>query len=396
MKKYQKVLLFVLIAIFIAIAILAVKRKKSELSKAKAIEARPIPVTVANVREGVFRIEKLYVGIIKPLYSSDISSRITSTITKKYITEGQIVKKDDLLLKLDDRNLKQQISVLEAKKEGVKMDILSNNSKTKSLKNSVEYWKKQLERDKKLFKENILSAKSYELTAERLNETQGEYEVILQKDKALEASLKAIEGDIDLSKTQLSYSEIRAPFDGIICNIPIDVGDLAVPGKKLVEMENQNILVVSMHIPQVDMKYVKLDKEIMVACKGKEYKAKISKIYPALGESKMMHIEATLPKDSQNFLVSGQYVKASMPIKEFKNAFIVPSTALNIKKDNSKTNTLFVFNNGILKQEKVEIIGDNEIEAAVKGNITSGMKVVTGAFLGWAELADGMKAQLEK
>jgi RND family efflux transporter MFP subunit len=395
--KILRILLIVIIIVGLVLTgILIIKKKRAELAKAKPLAEKAMPVTVVSVKKGTFILEKQYVGIVTSPFTADVSSRITAEIKNIYTREGDNVKKGDLLIKLDDRNLKQQISVLEAKKEGVKVGVISNQVKVKSLKSSVNYWNKQIERNKQLLDKNILSAKDYELTEEKLNEIEGEYDIAIQKDKTLKATLKVVEGDISLAKTNLSYSEIVAPLDGIICDIPVNAGDLATVGKKLLEIENQKVLVVSLRIPQVDMKYIKLGKKVFVLLKDKRVEAEVSKIYPALGENRMMRIEASLPQNAQTFLLSGQYVKTTMPVKQFKDVLIVPSGVLNIKNDGKKEKTLFILNRGILKQQEVHLLADNEIEAAIEGDIHTGDKVVTGAFLAWAELADGIKAESVK
>ena len=392
--KIKRVIIVVLfILILVGIAVVAIRRKKAILAKAKPVGNMPIPVSVEEVKRGDFSAFKRYVGIVKPLNTANISSRITAEITKIYYTEGNNVKKGDLLMKLDDRNLKQAIAVLKAKAEGVKTQIVSNNVNIKSMTSSVAYWKKQLDRDKKLFDKNIVSAKQLELTTEKLNEIQGEFDVTLQKNKTLEATLKVIKGDIKLAETNLSYADITAPFDGVICDIPVDPGDLAAPGKKLIEVENQNKLKVAVEIPQVDIKYIKLGENLKIQCRAFEADAKISKIFPALGVNRMMKIEAILPDKNKQGFVSGQYVQVLLTTEILKNVLTVPSASLNIDNKKSNEKYLFLLKNGRLKKTDVKILGNNEQAVAVSGDLQVGDRVVVSAYLGWAELADTLKAE---
>ena len=126
--KIKKVIILVLcISIFAGVAIFAVKRKKAALAKAKPVGENPIPVSVVSVKKADFISQKRYVGIIEPLNTADISSRITADVVKVFCREGKSVKKGELLIKLDDRNLVQAITVLKAKLEGIKTQIVSNN-----------------------------------------------------------------------------------------------------------------------------------------------------------------------------------------------------------------------------------------------------------------------------
>lgn len=393
-KKIGKLMVIVIaLTIIICVAMFAVIKKKKELAKAKPLEENAIPVKVESVKQGNFILEKRYIGVIEPLTSANISSRITADIVKVFYREGKYVKQGDLLLKLDARNLRQAITVLKAKVEGIKTELTANNVNIASLKNSVNYWETQTKRDKRLFKKNIVSAKQLELSNEHLNEVQGKLYVTVQRDKTLKAQLDAAEGDMKIAETNLSYADIKAPFDGVVCDVPIDPGDLAAPGKKLMVFENQQQMKVVVQLPQVDIKYVHLGDELQLQCGNKTASVKISKIYPALGSNRMVKVEAVLPMGNKNGFISGQYVKVAVDAKKIDNVLIVPSAAINIDNRNNRKHALFIVKNGMLKKVNIKILGDNRQTAAVSGKLKVGDKVVVSAYLGWAKFANGLKAE---
>jgi RND family efflux transporter MFP subunit len=393
-KRNKKIIIMaVVLGIMLVVAFVAVKRKKAALAKAKPVGVNAIPVSVIAVTKSNFSMIKNYIGIVEPLNSANISSRITADIVKVLYREGKSVQAGELLLKLDDRNLVQAIVVLKAKAEGVKTQMIANNVNIQSLKGSVNYWQKQVERDRKLFKQNIIPAKQFELSNEKLNEIQGKLNVAAQKNKTLAAELAAVNGDIKIAKTNLSYADISAPFNGVVCEVPVDPGDLASPGKKLMVLENQHLLKISVQLPQTDMKYVKINNKLHIQCRKTEITAKISKIYPALGSNRMMKIEAILPAANEKDFVSGQYVKVSLTTGILHSVLIVPAAAINIDNQTSSHKYLFILKDGELKTVTVKILGNNEIKAAVTGNLNVGDKIVVSAYLGWAELAAGLKAE---
>ena len=264
-NRFKATGVIIFLVIIMIICIIAIKKKKAELSKAHPVDKNPIPVSIVELRKGEFTFFKQYVGIITPLNSSEISSRITAEIIEIKVTEGSNVKKGDVLIRLDDRALKQSIKVLKAKLEGMKTQILANKVKIESLKTSVSYWEKQVSRDKKLFDDNIVSAKAYELSNEKLNRIKGEYKIAMQQNNTYQATLNSITEDVKIAETNLSYAVIAAPFDGVICNVPVDPGVLAIPGKGLVLIENQKLLKVTVLIPQIDMKDIYLKQSLLIA-----------------------------------------------------------------------------------------------------------------------------------
>jgi RND family efflux transporter MFP subunit len=399
-KKVLAIGVILFLIVIAAICVIAVKLKKAQLAKAEPIGNKPIPLSVAELKKGDFSIYKHYVGVITPLNSSNISSRITAEVVDIKVTEGNRVKKGDTLILLDDRALRQSINVLKAKAESIKTQILANQVKIDSLKISVAYWQKQCDRDKKLYENKIVSAKTYELSSEKLNEIEGEYNIALQQNNTYKATLSSVLEDIKIAETNLSYAVITAPFDGIICNVPVDPGDLAIPGKSLVEIENQKPLKVTVQIPQVDMKYIQLEKTLLVSSDSendsKVISAPVTKIYPAIGSNRMMKIQGVLPEESSSELVSGQYVKVKIAATTFKDVIIAPAEAVNIDNNSDNGKNIFIVRGGVLKKVPVNLLGYNEVYAAISGTVEPGDKVVVSAFLGWAKLADGLKAEILK
>lgn len=391
--KMKRLIIVVILVLIMGVAIFAIKRKKATLAKAKTLDEQSLPVSVIPVKKGDFVVVRRYIGIIEPLNKADISSRITADIVKVLYREGKLVMKGDLLIKLDNRNLLQAIIVLKAKAEGIKTEIVANNVNIKSLAYSVDYWEKQVKRDKQLFKKNVIPAKQVELSDKKLNEIHGQLEIASQKNNTFKAELTAIQGDIKIAETNLSYADITAPFDGVVCDAPVDPGDQAAPGKKMMIIENQHQFKVVIQLPQMDMKYINSRDKLKIQCRRIEVVAKISQIYPALGANRMIKVEAVLAPNNEKSFISGQYVKVSISTGTMNNVLIVPSASINIDNNKSSEKYVFILKNGVLQKLVVKVLGNNEIEAAVSGALKAGDQVVVSAYLGWARLADGVQAK---
>ena len=66
------------------------------------------------------------------------------------------------------------------------------------------------------------------------------------------------------AKTMMSYCEVLAPFDGVITRKLADVGDLAAPGKPLLQMENPDMLRLEADVPEALVGNVKLGDKLAV------------------------------------------------------------------------------------------------------------------------------------
>lgn len=389
MKKY--IITGIILLIMVGAAIFAVKRKQALLATAKVPGDRPIPVTVATAHTGNFTKSLDYVGVVEPHYSANLSSRVTSEVDEVLHVEGDVVKKGELLIKLDDRKLLGDIAVLKAKLEEIKTKISANGVNVKSLKDTSAYWEKQVKRDKFLSEKNVTPVKELETSTERYNTKKGLLDVALQNDKTLHAELDAMEGQLSIAKTNLSYAKIVSPFDGVVCEKLVDPGDLAAPGKLLMVFENQKKLKVVVDVPQTDVGKLRVGQSVRIACRDYKVDARLSRIYPAVAKSRMVRIESYLPPTIGEKLISGQYVRISMATSKLNNVTLLPSSAIDLSHDGGDK-TAFVLDAGRLKKREVKILGNNGREVAVSG-IKPGEQVVTSAFLGWAKLADRLKAK---
>ena len=384
-----------IIGLIIVVAIFAVKRKQAMLAKAPIAGERAIPVTVAIARQGEFVKSLDYVGVVEPHFSANISSRLTSEIEQVLHLEGAVVKAGELLIKLDDRKLRYDIAVLKAKLEEVKTKISGNAVNVRSLQDSVSYWNKQVKRDQLLVKKEISPLKQLESSTEKLNEFKGKLDIAIQNGRTLNAELSAMKGLQSIAETNLSYTKIRSPFDGVICEKFIDQGDLASPGKILLVVENQQQLKVVVEVPQSDIIHLHKGQSVNISCQGYAVKAKLSKIYPAVAQNRMVRIESYLPENGGGKLISGQHVRISMAIATLNNVTLIPATAVNFDNNNKNRKIVFVLVDGRLQQQPIKVLGNNGQEVAVSG-IKPSVTVITSAFLGWAKLAHGIKAEVIK
>jgi multidrug efflux pump subunit AcrA (membrane-fusion protein) len=69
---------------------------------------------------------------------------------------------------------------------------------------------------------------------------------------------------------------------------------------------------------------------------------------------------------------------------------LIPDSAVNSDNDGG-AKIAYILKNGHLKKQRIKVLGNNGREVAVSG-IKAGEQVVVSAFLGWAKLADGLKA----
>ncbi|HTL16610.1 MAG TPA: efflux RND transporter periplasmic adaptor subunit [Patescibacteria group bacterium] len=139
---------------------------------------------------------------------------------------------------------------------------------------------------------------------------------------------RAAKGAFEESRTLMGYVEIVAPFDGCVTEKWADVGDLASPGKPVVEIEDASVLQVEAAVPETIATHVLRNAKLSIRTDGRspDVEGVITEISPAANAvSRTFLIKLDLPQGCG--LRSGQFARVLVPIGE-SNSLRVPQTAL--------------------------------------------------------------------
>ncbi|MFN3681418.1 MAG: efflux RND transporter periplasmic adaptor subunit, partial [Nitrospira sp.] len=170
--------------------------------RAEVIEVIQTPVPI--------RIE--VTGLVAAVYQATLSSRIQGTIDTLLVREGTAVSKGQPVIRLDSRDVEAELARAVAE---------------------VENARAHLDRMNQLFERDAVSKQ--------------EMENAVRAYKVAEANRKAVEA-------QLSYTVVRAPFDGVITEKFVEAGELASPGQPLLRMENPRLLRLEATVAERDIK----------------------------------------------------------------------------------------------------------------------------------------------
>ncbi len=230
--------------LLVAIALLAGCGSKEEpaTTVVSAVPEKTIQASVVEVKPTPVPIRVEVTGQVAAIFQATLSSRIQGTIDKLLVREGTKVSKGQVLIKLDSRDLQADLARANA---------------------DVENAKAHLDRMDQLYSQDAVSKQEME------NATRA-YRVA-------EANRKAVEA-------QLSYTVVRAPFDGVITEKNVEAGELASPGQPLLKMEDPRRLRLEATVAEGDLKSVSNGDKIPVvvdALGGDVLTGKVSQILPA-------------------------------------------------------------------------------------------------------------------
>ncbi len=230
----KKLIFFIIAAAVVFGGIKLFKTRAAQKTAQTTPQERHYAVETIKAKETTLEQHRSFLADIEPVKGISISTKLTGFITHLYVGENSIVKKGDLLINIDDSELQ---SSLKATKEQKKAQIAD-----------LKYTKSVLERNEKLYKAGGLSREKYDAS------------LVMYQNKT--AALESTQQKIKQLKTQLSYLNIRAPFDATVSMILLHEGDIALPGKPILKLHSEKQKMIIKYMPS--SKKIALNQDVLL------------------------------------------------------------------------------------------------------------------------------------
>lgn len=306
----------------IAILTLAIFLTNCGVDKKKAVTLNDTPIVVkaSSVQENGNVPYLSASGKIQADNSANLSTRMMGFVDKVYVNVGDEVTKDQLLLSINNIDLQAKLAQVNA----------AITEATAAYKNA----EKDYQRFQNLFAENSASQKELDDMTARFEMAKARLEAANQMKNEVSA--------------QFSYVNIRAPFNGIVTNEFIKVGDMANPGMPLIAIESPGTFEVMAMVPESEISQIKMDAKVEVIVKSidRTITGKVSEISTSAKNTGGQYlVKITLDKTDMDIL-SGMYVTVKFPVQKpvISQMVLIPKTA--------------VIENGQLKG--IYIVSDND------------------------------------
>ena len=153
-------------------------------------------------------------GAVQPVLQVNVGSQVNGRVVKVYVDFNSVVKKGDLLCEIDPIQYGQQVSQTAAQ-------ISAQRAQVESARANATAAKVAYERTKRLFEGNLAARGE-------LDTAQGQYEVAQSQVSAAEAQIGAIQAQLSQSQTNVSWTKIYSPVDGVVVSRSIDPGQTVV------------------------------------------------------------------------------------------------------------------------------------------------------------------------
>lgn len=246
-----------------------------------------IQAAVVEIKAAQVPVRVEVTGQVMPIFQATLSSRIQGTIDTLLVREGTRVSKGQILIQLDNRDAQADLARAKAEEE---------NART------------QLKRMNSLLKDEAVSKQEVENASRTF--------------KVAEANRKAV-------LAQLSYTVVKAPFDGVITEKKVEAGELASPGQPLLKMEDPLQLRLEATVAEGDLKSISRGDKIPVlidALAAQALSGVVSQILPAGDpQTHTFMVKVDLPKTAG--LKTGMFGRFQLD-KGISHTILIPASSV--------------------------------------------------------------------
>ncbi len=361
------------------------------------------PVTFGNVQRQDLTSKVSANGRIDAKRKVDLSANVMGQVVNLAVREGDVVKKDDFLLQIDQKQLAATARSADAALQAVFSD--RDASKAMAIAADQDYQRALKNFDQKIIPRADLDRAQSARDSARANVM------------ALEQRISQARENLNAARDTLSKTTMRAPISGVVTALPVEEGEVAVigtmnnAGTVLMTIADMSVVEAVMEVDETDVPSVKVGQRATVtidAYPNKTFPGLVTevasspiKVNGVAGTTQAVNFEVKIqvenppPGIRPGFSASADIITGTRP-----KALAIPIQALVVREKPGKTvgkpqdeEGVFAVQNGTVKFETVKtgLSGDSAIELVSGGK--EGQQIVTGPFRALREIKDGTKVK---
>src|SRR5262245_11387622 len=319
-------------------------RRKAELSPGEQPPVARVRVQAVASRKHLATEE--VVGTVRAKLHAAIEAKVSGRIERMLLAPGQVVKAGDLLAQLDAREIQARLDQALALRD------------------------------------------QYGRDTDRLRSLAAQKSVSRQEFETVESHYRVAMATVAEIETMLGYTRIVAPFDGIVTRKLADVGDLASPGRTLLEIDDLKALRLEADVPEALIKCVQLGAklEVRVTAQDAPIPSVVSEVAPVADPaSRTFMVKLDLPASTD--VRAGQFARVSVPVGE-EQALRVPTSAV-VQRGQMELAFVVVNSQAQLRLVKTgKRLGD---EVEIVSGVSAGEQVIVD---GSGQLRDGQPVEV--
>ena len=245
------------------------------------IRFAPVPVIAHTVGRGEIVAEVMGTGTLEARVKTTVSARIQERLLEVLVDQGDTVKAGQLLARLDDSETTQQVAIAGATLAAAKQTaerVRADLARSEAVLTQAQLDHKRMA---ELTATRAVSQADADKAAEALRIAEADLNRSHAAIAESEGQILVAEKNLLFRKEQLAFTEIHAPYDGLIIRRDRDPGEMLVPGASLMQMISLDELWISAWVDETAMPALVVDQAARIVFRsdpGHGYPGKVSRL----------------------------------------------------------------------------------------------------------------------
>jgi RND family efflux transporter MFP subunit len=308
---------------------------------------------------------------------TDVAPQTSGKVVAVGVDIGSQVRRGQMLIRLDDAELKLRVDQAAAQVEQAKAAVRQAEEKiglrpgqafdpnrvaeVAAARVTLELAEKNLVRAEKLIESGDVSRSFYDEQRARRDQLKEQYEVALAQARqnfagvdVARTNVANAQAQLALARKNLSYAVIPAPIDGYVAERTADLGEYVSPQQKVVTIVRTNPLRIRIDIPEQAIPEVRVGQSVSIttsAWPDRNFSGRVARIAPSVSAtSRTLTVEAEI-ENSGGALKPGQFATVRILQERAEPAVLVPARAVATE---SGVSRVYVIKNGHAEQRLVQ------------------------------------------
>ena len=382
-----------------------------------------IDFKTTEVLRGDLTVKISATGIVEPNFQVEVKSKASGEVLKFSYEEGDLVRKNDLLLQLDKSDERRNVAKARAERSSsiarmekaqtalllqetkYETDLKKAESAVQAAEANLKEAEDKLQRQKDLFEKKFAAEQTLDeaKTAFKVNQenlVQARAQLQVAKDSVHDISMKKSEIDLaraeleranialDEAQERLDETEIYAPISGVIIEKMVEEGQIIASGisnvsggTPLATIADMSRLFIIADVDETDIGSVKLDQTVAItadAFSGERFEGKVRRIAPqgkVENSITIFKVKIEIVGSGKNILRPMMSANIDIATAHAKDTLYISRGA--VRKNEGET-YVAVLEDGKPRKLAVEIGLQNPIHAQVLSGLEAGQKVILG------------------
>jgi membrane fusion protein (multidrug efflux system) len=337
--KIKYIIISLIILLLAGLIVFRINKNATENDKNNSQKSKPTIVVdgiVANLETFANTIS--ITGSLEANENIELRSEVSGIVKGIYFTEGKTVSKGQVLVKVDDIELKAQLQQAKTRE-----NLTSENER----------------RAKLLLDKEAISQEEYDIAS---------------------ADYRTAKAQTQLIQSQIQKTSIVAPFSGTIGLRNISPGSYITPTIVIAKLVNNNPLKLTFSLPEKYASQIKQNTEIdfKVPNLDASFKAKIYAIDSEIDVTTRTLKVRALTNNENGKLLPGTFATINLALSNIPNTILVPTEAILPVQDGKK---VYITNNGKAKSVFVETLTRNDKNIVITSGIEQGDTIVISGLI---------------